>query len=282
MSDTAKTGVDFKYSAWIEAQNDDFQENGHYYHIGKEETGYVIKKFLIRRGLLVGIKSAWPLCRLIQSTIVIENGLHVGAFPINGSTMTINPAITSSGQQGLVVRDWVLNKEDPTGYRLDLYIPEVVNGKDAEITTVTKPNLFISYSHRDEEFCQKLRVVLQKLVRQEIIGTWYDRQIIPGSDINPEIESNLRASSIILFLVSPDFLASDYCMNMEVKIGMELQKAGKSRCIPIILRPCEWMDEPFGNLLALPQDGRPITEWDNQDSAYHNMFNGIRKALMAL
>jgi hypothetical protein len=82
-----------------------------------------------------------------------------------------------------------------------------------------------------------------------------------------------------LLLVSSAFLASDYCYDVEVKRAMERHEAGEARVIPVIFRPVDWEDAPFGKLQALPKDAKPISKWDDQDEAFLEVEKGIKQAL---
>jgi hypothetical protein len=79
-------------------------------------------------------------------------------------------------------------------------------------------------------------------------------------------------------LVSADFLASDYCYDIEMQRALERHHRGEARVIPVILRPCEWQKAPFGSLLATPTDGKPITKFPNLDDAFLEVTQAIRKA----
>ncbi len=141
--------------------------------------------------------------------------------------------------------------------------------------------VFFSYSHRDETLRGELAKHLRLLERQGVITGWYDRQILPGSEWKGEIDSHLQAASIILLLVSVDFLDSDYCYDVEMRRAMERHDNGDARVIPIILRDVDWQSAPFGKLQALPKDGRPITSWDDQDQAFADIARGIRTVIEA-
>src|SRR5262249_7608956 len=58
-------------------------------------------------------------------------------------------------------------------------------------------------------------------------------------------------------------------------------EAGACRVIPVILRPCDWRDAPFGKLLAAPKDGKPITRWPDPDEAFLDGTQAIKSALAA-
>lgn len=120
------------------------------------------------------------------------------------------------------------------------------------------------------------------LKREGLIKAWHYRQIPVGSDINRHIDDKLEAAEVILLLVSPDFLASSYyCYDKEVQRAMQRHEKGSARVIPVILRPCDWHNAPFGKLLAAPTDGHPITKWPDRDEAFVNVVQQIRGTLSA-
>jgi hypothetical protein len=136
--------------------------------------------------------------------------------------------------------------------------------------------VFYAYSHVDESLRNELEVHLTLLRRKGEICGWHDRKILPGSDISPVISEALNTSDIILLLVSPDFLASDYCYDVEMQRALELHRAGEAVIIPIIIRPVDFSDAPFATLLALPTDAKPVTTWANRDEAWLDVARGIR------
>lgn len=144
------------------------------------------------------------------------------------------------------------------------------------------PTLFFSYSHIDEALRNQLEVHLSALKRQGLIATWHDRRITAGTPVGDAIDANLNASQIILLLVSSDFIASDYCYEREMERAMQRHKTGEARVIPVILRPCDWHDLPFGKLLAAPRDGKAITIWPNIDEAFLDVERAIKGALKEL
>lgn len=142
--------------------------------------------------------------------------------------------------------------------------------------------LFYSYAHEDEKFRKELEKHLSVLKNQGVIREWHDRKISAGSDWENEIDRYLNSSHIILLLVSPDFLASNYITRVEGKRAMERYEAGEARVIPVILRPCLWENTPFAKLQALPKDGKPVTKWPNRDEAFLDVARGIRSVVEEL
>jgi TIR domain len=141
--------------------------------------------------------------------------------------------------------------------------------------------VFFSYSHKDRDLRDQLETHLSLLKNQGVVSSWHDRKIIAGTEWAREIDAHLNTAQIVLLLISADFIASTYCYDIEVKRAMERHYAGKARVIPIILRYCDWHHAPFGKLQALPTDGKPVDSrnWYNKDEAFHNVTQGIRKAV---
>lgn len=140
------------------------------------------------------------------------------------------------------------------------------------------PSLFFSYSHADEALRDQLEKQLAMLKRQGVIETWHDRRIGAGTDWATQIDDHVETDDIILLLVSPDFLASDYCYEKEMRRAVERHDAGEAVVIPVILRPCDWQGAPFGKLQALPKDGKPVTLLPDIDAALLEVALGVRGA----
>jgi TIR domain len=104
--------------------------------------------------------------------------------------------------------------------------------------------LFYSYSHRDEEFRSALETHLAVLRRSGLIAEWHDRMIHAGGDWRGEIDRYLASADIVLLLVSADFIASDFCWGVEMRKALQRHERGEARVIPIILRPCRWLNTP--------------------------------------
>jgi tetratricopeptide (TPR) repeat protein len=139
--------------------------------------------------------------------------------------------------------------------------------------------IFCSYAHEDESLQQDLKKHLSALQRQGRISLWHDRLIAPGTDWSQAIDRHLNSASVILLLISSDFLASDYCYGIEMERALAREQAGEARVIPILLRPVDWAGMPFAHLQVLPTDAKPITSWHNRDEAFADVAAGIRRAI---
>ena len=140
--------------------------------------------------------------------------------------------------------------------------------------------VFYSYAHEDEELVKELRKHLSILKRQGVIREWYDREITAGTDWKGQLDQHLNSAGVILLLVSADFLASDYCYDVEMTRALERHDQGEARVIPVLLRKVDgWQGAPFGKLQSLPTDGKPVTSWKIRDEAFADVARGIRNAI---
>ena len=136
---------------------------------------------------------------------------------------------------------------------------------------------FVSYSHKDERYRQALDISLAQLKRNGLISVWYDKKILPGEQWDKEIDRNIETADIILVLVSPDLLASDYAYTREMQRAIKRHRTGLTTVIPVILRPSDWQNSPLSDLQALPSNGRPISIWSKRDQAWLDVVHGLRK-----
>ena len=142
--------------------------------------------------------------------------------------------------------------------------------------------IFYSYSHQDEALRDELEKQLSILKKLKIVRTWHDRKICAGTEWADDINDHLNTADIILLLISADFLASEYCCEIELDRSMKRHEAREARVIPIILRDVDWRDAPFGKLQALPSNAKPVTSWPNRDEAFADVARGIRATIEAL
>lgn len=146
--------------------------------------------------------------------------------------------------------------------------------------TPTPVEIFCSYVHEDQAWLQRLETHLSVLRRQGLISLWHDRLIPPGTDRTRTIDRYLETASVILLLVSADFLASDYCYSIEMKRAIEREAEGSARIIPILVRSVDWQGTPFAYLQPLPTDAKPIETWENQETALADVAAGIRRVIV--
>jgi len=145
-------------------------------------------------------------------------------------------------------------------------------------------DIFLSFTHEDMALRGELEKHLNILKRQGQITSWYNREIHANGEWTHEVDTHISEAQIILLLVSPDFMNSDYCYGPEMARALERHKAGEARVIPIIIRPVYWEDAPFSKLPVLPADREPVTKWSNLDEAFLGIarnISNVAKELLA-
>ncbi len=144
--------------------------------------------------------------------------------------------------------------------------------------------VFCCYSHKDQSFLLELVTHLAPLQKEGMIILRADINMNAGAEWEKELDRYLNTAQIILLLVSPDFIASEYCYSIEMRRAMERHERNEAHVIPIILRPTAWQGTLFGKLLALPQDAIPVDNphWHTSDYAFFAIVEGIKKTIETL
>ena len=130
-------------------------------------------------------------------------------------------------------------------------------------------------AHEDEELMNDVRRQLIVYERNGQILKWHDRMIPAGAEWRDQIDNRIETARIVLLFMSPHFIESQYCYEVEGQAALQRQKTGKAKVIPIILRPCAWEATPFGELQTLPADGKPISRSGDRDETCLNVARGI-------
>jgi TIR domain len=138
------------------------------------------------------------------------------------------------------------------------------------------PTVFISYSHRDKEYLDRLLVHLRPLEMEQRIEVWDDTQITPGQDWQREIEGALRRASVAVLLVSPDYLASEFVVRDE--LPRLLKSSQDTAIIPVVVSPCGFQRHPSLSALQAVNDFRTplsgMTEYE-QAETYEKIVDAI-------
>ena len=121
------------------------------------------------------------------------------------------------------------------------------------------PSVFISYSHRDGEWKDRLLPQLIALERAGRVKVWHDRQIEGGGQWLPEIEEAMALAAVAVCLISPDYLASSFVTDEEMPYLLERRERDGMIILPVLLRPCVWRAFPWlSQTQMLPRDGKSV------------------------
>ncbi len=129
-----------------------------------------------------------------------------------------------------------------------------------------KGNVFISYSHKDEEWKDRLVLHLGVLQRQNLLQFWDDTQIRGGADWYDEIASAIASARVAILLVSAHSLTSNFILNEEIRRLLDRRLTDGLLIIPVVLKPCAWEAVDWLSRMQLrPKNGRPLSSGTDYD-----------------
>ncbi len=141
---------------------------------------------------------------------------------------------------------------------------------------------FISYSHQDESWFHQLRTHISPLIRRGDISLWSDHEILAGQLLNNQINQRMAAAELFLLLLSPAYLASDYCMDVELPHALGRYWSNDVNIVPIIVEACKWQAIPkLKDLKIIPKDAKPIRNWEDHNTAFVEVIEEIYRVVSA-
>ncbi|MEK6753051.1 MAG: TIR domain-containing protein [Chloroflexota bacterium] len=142
------------------------------------------------------------------------------------------------------------------------------------------PKIFISYSHKDESYKDEFVTMFAGLQRRGVINAWQDRFIEAGEEWFDAIRNAMDECNMAVLLISPDFIASSFIQQEELKRLFERRVKEGLRVLPIIIRPCLWQEEPvIKHLQALPKDGKPVISFSQTNGERDQVWADIGKKI---
>lgn len=148
-----------------------------------------------------------------------------------------------------------------------------------ELSDGGSKEVFLAYSYQDQALAEELITYLKILRRRGLITGWHARVVELREVARREVDPRVNTASLILPLFSPDFLASNYAVDVDMQRAMQRHAAREALVIPIILRSSGLSYSLFERLQVLPKDARPVVSWELRDEAFLNIIEGIESAL---
>ncbi len=146
-------------------------------------------------------------------------------------------------------------------------------------TSFTPVEIFCSFAEADTPLLEQLERHLSLLRQQNYLSTWHRQCNIAGQNWQAQINQHLDSASLILLLISSDFLNADYWYGTEMQRALQRHNTGDAQVIPILLRPCDWQTAPFAELDVLPTGAKPVVQWTDRDAAWTNVAMNLRRIL---
>ncbi len=141
--------------------------------------------------------------------------------------------------------------------------------------------VFISYSHRDKAYLDRLQAHLKPHVRAGTIPLWVDTDLKPGDDWKAEIKRALESAQVAILLVSVSFLASDFVAEEELPKLLAAAEERGARILPIILTPCSFHRTKLRRFQAVNDPTKPLSalkEYE-QDMVWVELVDAVLEAL---
>lgn len=124
------------------------------------------------------------------------------------------------------------------------------------------PTVFISYSHKDEAWKDRLVTHLGVLEHEGLLQTWNDRNIGAGDEWFEEIQKAMDTARVAILLVSANSLTSKFILHQEIPRLLERRTKEGMKFFPVILKSCAWTKLPWlSKFQARPRDGRPLADF---------------------
>jgi formylglycine-generating enzyme required for sulfatase activity len=144
-----------------------------------------------------------------------------------------------------------------------------------------RDQLFISYSHVDRGWVERLQTMIRPLVRSEALRLWDDSQIPPGAKWKVEIEKALASAKVALLLVSDHFLASEFVTNQELPPLLRAAEEEGLCILWVCLGPCFYEATPIHEYQAVLPPGEPLEALSpvRQKAALKTIAGAIRDVL---
>ena len=125
--------------------------------------------------------------------------------------------------------------------------------------SASQTQVFVSYSHKDSHWLDRLKVHLSPLVRNQRVDLWDDQRIKTGGKWREEIDAALAHASAAVMLVSPDFLASDFIQQVELPALLCGAEQRGTRILPVIVAPCRYDLSPLAPFQAVNSPEAPLS-----------------------
>lgn len=142
--------------------------------------------------------------------------------------------------------------------------------------------VFVSYSHVDERWLDRVLVHLRPMQTAGLIDVWSDTRLRPGDDWMTEIERALESASVAVLLVSADFLASQFVVENELPPLLRAAETNGTTILPVIVGPSSFLETPSLRRFQSVNDPRTpllsMNDWE-QETLFDNVAKAVKGAV---
>lgn len=148
--------------------------------------------------------------------------------------------------------------------------------------SITTKRVFLSYSHQNTHWLNRLRVHLAGLKHGKFIEDWTDQEILPGEKWDDRIKKQIEKADIFIMLLSADFTASRYIMEVELPAIQNRIKEIGGHMVYILTEPYDiGAIQSLSEKEIIPKDEneqlKAISMWSNHEQALEKVAKKIRE-----
>lgn len=167
------------------------------------------------------------------------------------------------------------------GILTEYSLGSTVSEADPRMNSHPQRSVFISYSHSDRGWLERLECMLSPLVRNGTVVAWADTSIQPGEEWRREIRSALAVAGVAVLLVSDNFLASEFIVEWEMPALVEAAESRGLKILWIYIRPCLYEETIINSYQAAHDISCALEELDqaSQDRLLRDICKRIKQAL---
>ncbi len=179
---------------------------------------------------------------------------------------------------GMSDDEYALWVENPSA--LDRIIQAHAGRTATMASSESRLHVFVSYSHKDAAYLERLVVHLRPFERAGLLDPWSDTRIQAGADWQQAIDAALQRATAAILLISADFLASDFIHNNELPPLLSRARTEGVNIIPVILKPCAFTEHrDLAKFQSINDIKQPVVSMNERDS--ENLWYDVAKTVTA-
>jgi hypothetical protein len=145
------------------------------------------------------------------------------------------------------------------------YVREASGGAPRLSRESARTNIFLSYSHKDEKWVRRLRTHLAPLMQSRDLVLWDDTRMMPGTEWKEEISERLSRADLVLMIVTPDYLASEFIANTELPAILSAAQQQGVKVAWMAVKETLFQETPISAFQALNDPSKPLSSMRNLD-----------------